>query len=318
MVILGPTASGKSSLAVKLAKKHNGEIISADSRQIYRGMNIGSGKVEPDRPGEIPTKFMNNKFTSGARPFISDGIAHYMLDIVSPKTDYNAAKFQKVAQKIIEDILRREKLPIICGGTGFWIKALVDNTNFPEVKPNWKLRNRLQKYSVEKLFSILEKLDKERAKNIDKNNPARLIRAIEIAKTLGKVPKISEQLTVNSEQYKYLQIGIKISKVELHKRIKVRLDQRFRQGMIQEVKNLHFKNKVSWKRLESFGLEYKYIAQYLQNKLSKKEMEDKLFQEIKNFSKRQMTWFQKDQRIKWRKNFAEIDKKTKNFLNLTK
>lgn len=278
IVILGPTASGKSVLAIKLAKKYNGEIISADSRQIYHGMNIGSGKITKNE---------------------MRGVKHHMLDIVSPKTDYNAAKFQKTAQKIIEDILRRGKLPIICGGTGFWIASLVDNTNFPEVKPDWILRNRLQKYSTKKLFSMLQKLDEERAKNIDSKNPARLIRAIEIAKALGKVPQQETRDKRQETRYILLQLGIKIPKEELHKRIKIRLDQRFRQGMVQEVKNLHFKNKVSWKRLESFGLEYKWIALYLQKKMLEEEMKKKLFQEIKNFSKRQLTWFKKDRRIKW-------------------
>jgi tRNA dimethylallyltransferase len=315
IVVLGPTASGKSSLAIKLAKKYNGEIISADSRQIYKGMDIGTGKVPKSK---IKSQKLKVQFKNKKNIYWSGGVTHYMIDIVSPKTDYNAAKFQKTAQKIIEDILRRGKLPIICGGTGFWIASLVDNTNFPEVKPDWKLRNKLRNYSTTKLFSMLKNLDKERAKNIDKNNPVRLIRAIEIARALGKVPKIGEQLTVNSEQYKYLQIGIAIPKEKLHERIKIRLDKRFKQGMIQEVKNLHFKNKVSWKKLESFGLEYKYIALYLQKKISKEELKEKLFQEIKNFSKRQMTWFKKDWRIKWLENFREIDKKTKNFLNLTK
>lgn len=312
MVILGPTASGKSSLAVKIAQKYNGEIISADSRQIYKGMDIGTGKVPKSK---IKSQKLKVQFKNQNDTYWSDGIPHYMIDIVNPRTDYNAAKFQKSAKKIIENILQRKKLLIICGGTGFWIASLVDNTNFPEVKPDWKLRNKLQKYSVEKLFSMLKKLDNERAKNIDKNNPVRLIRAIEIVKTLGKVPRIGEQSTVNGEQYKYLQIGIKIPKEELHGRIKIRLDQRFKQGMIQEVKNLHFKNKVSWKRLESFGLEYKYIAFYLQKKMPEEEMKEKLFQEIKNFSKRQMTWWKKDRRIKWMRDYKKIEKEIKKFLS---
>lgn len=315
LVILGPTASGKSSLAIKLAKKFNGEIISADSRQVYRGMDIGTGKVEPDRPGEIPTKFMNNKFASGARPFISDGIPHYMIDVVSPKTDYNAAKFQKSTKKIIEEILERKKLPIICGGTGFWISAIVDNKNFPNVKPDWKLRSLLRNYSADKLFTMLKRLDKERAKNIDPKNPVRLIRAIEIAKKLGSVPKLEKNgYELRATSYEFLQIGINIPKEKLHERIKIRLDQRFKQGMTKEVRDLHFKNKVSWKRLESFGLEYKFIAQYLQKKINKNEMEEKLFLAIKDFAKRQMTWWKKDSKIIWLKNYSSAEKETGKFL----
>jgi tRNA dimethylallyltransferase len=170
IVILGPTSSGKSDIAIKLAKKISGEIISADSRQIYRGLDIGTGKIT------------NNQ-----------GIVHYGLDIVSPKTEYNVAKFKKYADKTIANILKQKKIPIICGGTGFWIKSIVDNVIYPEVKPDQILRNKLRNKTKEKLFAILEKLDPERAKTIDKNNPVRLIRAIEICKTLGKVPSPSPQ-----------------------------------------------------------------------------------------------------------------------------
>ena len=167
IVILGPTSSGKSEVAIALAQKLNGEIISADSRQIYRGMDVGTGKI-----------------TKSEQKMAK----HYGIDIVSPKTEYNSAKFKKYANKIIKDILARGKLPIICGGTGFWIKALVDNVVYPEVAPDWKLREKLGKKSTEELFKTLQKLDPQRAKNIDAKNPVRLIRAIEICKSIGKVP----------------------------------------------------------------------------------------------------------------------------------
>lgn len=285
IVILGPTSSGKSSIAIKLAQKFNGEIISADSRQVYRGMDIGTGKVSKREQRLAP---------------------HHMLDIVSPKTDYNAAKFKKQAEKIITDILKRKKLPIICGGTGFWIKAIVDNVIFPEVKPDWKLRKRLATYSAEKLFALLKKLDKARAETIDRHNKVRLVRAIEICESLGKVPH--EKKGAGNKKYEFLQIGIDISKEELHGRIKKRLDKRFKQGMIGEVKNLHENNKVSWKRLESFGLEYYWIALYLQKKVSRQEMKENLFQDSKNYAKRQMTWFKKDERIVWLESYEEIEK----------
>lgn len=308
VVILGPTASGKSDVAIKLARKFDGEIISADSRQIYRGMDIGSGKV------------------SKAEQKLAK---HWMLDIVIPKTNFSAAQFKKKAEKIIADILSHGKLPIICGGTGFWIKSLVDNAVYPEVKPDWKLRERLNKKSASELFAILKKLDSERAKTIDAKNKVRLIRAIEICQALGKVPALSG---LKNNNYNFLQIGISWPKEKLHKRIKIRLDKRFRQGMTEEVRRLHFKNKVSWKKLEIFGLEYRQIALYLQNKISKKEiypvkssrsevaesefnrMNEKLFQEIKNYAKRQMTWFKKDKRIIWLNDYKEIEKKVNKFL----
>jgi len=311
IVILGPTSSGKSEVAVKLAKKLDGEVISADSRQIYRGMDIGTGKVEPDRPGEIPIKFAKDKFSSGTTPFISDGIAHYMIDIISPKTDYNVAKFKKQVDKIIDDILQRGKLPIICGGTGFWIKATVDNVNFPEVAPNKKLRNKLHNYSAERLFNMLQKLDPERTKNIDRHNKVRLIRAIEICKAMGSVPRYKTQGT----RYNFLQIGIDIPKEKLQQTIKKRLEKRFRQGMIKEVKDLREKQNLSWKKIQSFGLGYFWIPLFLQNKISKKELFKKVFQAEKDYAKRQMTWFQKDKRIHWLKDYKKIEKETKHFIS---
>jgi tRNA dimethylallyltransferase len=290
IVILGPTASGKSDVAVKLAKRFNGEVISADSRQIYRGMNIGTGKITKKEMA---------------------GIKHWMLDIVSPKTKYNVAKFKKQADKIIENILKRQKVPIICGGTGFWIKAIVDNVNYPAVKPDWKLRKKLEKYNCVKLIDILGNLDPRRLKTIDSNNKVRIIRAIEIAKTLSFVPDTKYQ--IQNTKYQFLQIGIKLPKEKLYQNIKKRLDARLKQGMIREVKNLHHKHGVSWKRLESFGLEYKWIALYLQNKITEKEMKEKLLQEIKNYAKRQMTWFQKDKRIEWIVSYTNIEKKIKKF-----
>ena len=171
IVILGPTASGKSDVAIKLAQKYDGEIISADSRQIYRGMDIGTGKVT----------LAEQKMA-----------VHHLLDVVSPNDEFNISHFKKLAGKMIDDILKRGKLPIICGGTGFWIKSVVDNVELPEVKPDLDLRKKLDKESAEKLFLILKKLDPERAKNIDAKNKVRLIRAIEIYKKLGKVPAIKD------------------------------------------------------------------------------------------------------------------------------
>jgi len=292
IVILGPTSSGKSDVAIQLAQKFDGEVVSADSRQIYRGMDIGSGKV-------------TKKEQKLAK--------HWMLDIVSPKTNFSAGQYKKKVDKIIKDILKRGKLPIICGGTGFWIKSIVDNVEFPEVKPDWKLRNKLQNKPTEELFAMLKNLDPIRAKNIDAKNKVRLIRAIEICKTLGKVPEISSQFTVYSSRYDFLQIGIAIPKEKLQQRIEERLAKRFAQGMIDEVANLHA-SSVSWKRLESFGLEYKWLALFLQGKISEKEMRENLLQESKNYAKRQMTWFQKDKRIKWIANYKNIEKEVKSFI----
>ncbi len=293
IVILGPTSSGKSSIAIKLAQKFNGEIISADSRQVYRGMDIGTGKVTKEEQALAK---------------------HYMLDIISPKTNFSSAQFKKKAEKIIQDILKRGKLPIICGGTGFWIKALVDDVVYPEVKPDWKLREKLGKKTAEELFSMLEKIDPARAKNIDAKNPVRLIRAIEICETLDCVP--SAEYQASNTKYDFLQIGISLPKEKLHKNIEKRLKQRFEEGMIKEVERLHREQKISWKKMESFGLGYLWIAKYLQKQLPTEGLLEKVYLAEKDYAKRQMTWFKKNPRIIWLEKYPEIERKAKKFLNL--
>ncbi len=293
IVILGPTASGKTSLSIKLAKKFNGEIVSADSRQVYKGMDIGTGKVTKKEMSRL----LGNR---GSSTSSGQGIPHYLLDVVSPKTRFSVAQYQKLAKKAIKKIHKKGKLPFLVGGTGFYIQSVVDNISLPKVKPDWKLRKKLEKMPVEELFKILKKLDPNRAKNIDKKNPRRLIRAIEIVKDSGRTVL---PLSSNPE-YDVLIIGVKRNPEELKKLIEKRLLARFKQGMIKEVEKLH-RQGVSWKRLEEFGLEYRYIAFYLQNKISYDEMVQKLQKEIEHYAKRQMTWFKRDERIKWVGNYEK-------------
>ena len=283
LVILGPTSSGKSDLAVFLAKKYNGEIISADSRQLYTWMDIGTGKITKRE---------------------MKGIPHHMLDVAHPSRQFTVVQYQKKALKIIRDIQRRGKLPILVGGTGLYIQAIVDRTVFPEVGPNRVLRSKLRNTPVDELFQKLQKLDPRRALSIEAENKRRLIRALEIIEATGKpVPRLanSKQQTMNN----VLILGIKISREELNEKIKLRLKKRLKQRMIKEVKNLHEKYRVSWRGLEKFGLEYGWIARYLQNKISKEKMEEKLYRDIKNYAKRQMTWFKRDKRVRWIKNEQE-------------
>jgi tRNA dimethylallyltransferase len=289
IAVLGPTASGKSDLAVKLAKKFDGDIISADSRQIYKGMNLGSGKITRKEMKKIP---------------------HYLLDVASPKRRFSVAQYRKLALKAMDKIMDKEKLPIICGGSPFYLYSLIDGIITPEVSPNWPLRKELEKKSVEKLFSMLKKLDKERAKTIESKNKRRLIRALEIILTTKKgVPSLKK----NPLPYPVLIIGIKRDPTELKALIRKRLKKRLKQGMIAEVEKLK-QLPLSWKRLEEFGLEYRYVAQYLQGKITEKEMESQLQKAIENFVKRQMNWFKKDQRIKWVKDYKEAEILAKQFL----
>ena len=273
-MILGPTASGKSALAVKMAKKINGEIISADSRQVYKGLDIGSGKITKKEMSGIP---------------------HYCMDIISPKKIFTVVDFKKCAEKAIEKIFAKNKIPIIVGGTGLYIQAIVDNIVLPEVKPNWKLRKELEKKTTEEMFGMLKKLDPERARNIDAKNPRRLIRAIEIAKKLGKTPKL---MSMSRRDLDIRQIGIKLPDEILKKNIEKRIKKMLKNGLVAETKKLK-SSVLPWKRIYELGFEYKYPALFLQNKISKDEMLAKMLIENRQYSKRQMTWFKRDKRIKW-------------------
>jgi len=289
IVILGPTSSGKSDLAVRIAKKFNAEIVSADSRQVYKDMDIGTGK--------ITKKEMK-------------GIPHHLLNVASPKRKFTVIQYQKLANKVINRIFKKNKLPVLCGGTGFYIQAVIDGIIIPKVKPDWQLRLKLDRLEANKLFNKLKNIDPERAKTIEKKNKRRLIRAIEIViKTKKPVPSLQKK----PFPYPVLIIGIKKEKEELKKLIRERLLKRLKTGLIEEVKNLK-KSGLSWKKLEDFGLEYRYVARYLQGKINYSEMVENLQKEIERFSKRQMTWFKRDKRIHWIKNQKQAKILIKKFL----
>ncbi len=272
IAIVGPTASGKSSLAISLAKKWNGEIVSADSRQIYKGLDIGSGKVTKKE---------------------MDGIPHYMLDVWNPKSQISVSQYTKKAHSVVKDIVKRKKLPIICGGTGLYIDSLLLGESFPNVPPNKTLRASLQRKDTASLFAQLKKLDPRRAESIDPHNRVRLVRAIEIAQSLGRVPTRSF-----SYPYDVLWIGIDISSQELESKIKTRLIARMKKGMVGEIKKLHNEG-VSFKRMYELGLEYRYISLFVQKKITREECVESLAKEIIRYAKRQMTWFKRNKHIVW-------------------
>ncbi len=291
IIVLGPTSSGKSELAVKLSLKFNGEVVSADSRQVYRGMDIGSGKITPEE---------------------MKGVPHHLLDVASPKRKFTVAQYKELSQKAIEKILKKKKTPVVCGGTAFYIAALVNGIVIPEVSPDWKLRKELERKNTEQLYKELKKKDPVRAKNIDKRNKRRLIRAFEIIKeTKRPVPKIKTK-----PPYSPLYLGIKISQEELNKKIKKRLKKRLKLRMVEETKRIK-DNGVSWKRIEGFGLEYRWTALYLQDKINYEEMKQGIIANTRKLSKRQMQWWKRDERINWVKNYREAEALTKTFLWLS-
>jgi len=270
VVILGQTATGKSNLAVKVAlrlcsgpsaQKSGGEIISADSRQVYKGLDIGTGKI-------------NKKEMKG--------IPHHLLDVVNPKQKFTVTEYKKLANEKIVEILTRGKVPIICGGTGFYIDAITKGEVFPLVPPNLKLRKVLERKTAGELYKILEKLDKARAKNIDSKNKVRLVRAIEIAKVLGKVPKIE----IIKPNYRFIKIGLYLPIDKLKIKIEKRVKSMFKTGLLNEIKKLK-KSGVSNKRLQELGFEYNEPTY------------EKVVAETIKYAKRQMTWFKRDKEIKW-------------------
>ncbi|MBP6855243.1 MAG: tRNA (adenosine(37)-N6)-dimethylallyltransferase MiaA [Candidatus Pacebacteria bacterium] len=269
--ITGPTSSGKTGASIALAKYLNKkgvvcEIVSADSRQVYRGLDLLSGKVTKKEMGKIP---------------------HHMLSVVNPKKVYSVSDFKKDAEQAIGAIHARGNLPVLVGGTGFYIDAITKGVVLPEVPPNNTLRKKLEKYSTLKLCETLKKLDKKRYEKIDTKNRVRLIRAIEIATALGKVPKLETKA-----KYEVFDVYIDLPDEILKANIRTRLLERLKAGMIREAKKLH-DSGISWKRMDELGLECRYVALHLQGKISKNEMIIELEKSTWQYVKRQRTWFKK-------------------------
>ncbi len=284
LVILGPTASGKSDLAIKIAKLFNGEIISADSRQIYKEMNIGTAK---------PSK--NEQ--------------HHLSDIIKPDKHFSVAQYKELAYKTIKDIQSRSKLPILCGGTGLYISSIIENWQFPKVPPQKKLRKELEKKSAQQLFKIYEQLEPKGTEFIDKKNKRRLIRAIEVCKANDK--PFWQQRKNNKPLFDVLIIGIKLPKEELKKRIAKRIKKMMQMGLEIEVKTLV--KKYKWiPTLQTIG--YQEWKEYFNNKINKKEVQNLIELHTIQYSKRQMTWFKKMKNVQWIEKPEQAIKLTKLFL----
>lgn len=307
IVILGPTASGKSELAVKLAKKFNGEIISADSKQVYQNLDIGSGKV----PRDLYSKKFGLIYKTKI-PYIYKGIIHHLLDVASPKKIFTVAQYQKLAKKALKDILRRGKIPIVCGGTGLYIDSLIYGQKFPTVPPQSKLRKELEKKSAEELFKQLKKLDPKRAENIDRHNRRRLIRALEIILTTKKPVPSKSTIIYDSASYDVLKIGVSVPKEKLKTRINQRVDKMIKLGLIHETKQLLKKYPANLPVFDAIG--YREIIGYLKGKTTLSETVSLIKKNTWQYSKRQMTWFKRDKNIYWIKKEKEVNTLTSLFL----
>ncbi len=286
LVILGPTASGKSELALYLAKKYNGIIISADSRQIYKEMNIGTAK-----PSSAELKY----------------VKHYLINIVKPSQKYTLADFQKDFYKTIKKI-PANKLPILVGGTGLYISSIIEGYSLPKVKPDIALRKILNKKTTAQLLAQLKRLDPNSAKKINPHNKRYLIRAIEIAKSTKGKSRINNQ----TPAFDVLQLGLKIDRDVLYKRINGRVDNMINKGLIAEAKKLA--KKYSWNLPAMSGIGYKQIGLFLRDKLSKQEAIDLIKRDTRHYAKRQLTWFRRDKNIHWITNRNQANRLTKQFL----
>jgi len=311
IVILGPTASGKSELALKLAKKFHGEIVSADSRQIYRGMDIGTAKMPQDKKsirlnGEPAEKARNKKLI----PIIINNIPHYLTDIIEPSEQFSVAEYKDLAVKIIRDIQSRGKIPILAGGTGLYISAIVDNIEIPKVKPNQALRKKLEKMPLGKLLKRLKKSDHDAFKTIDKKNKRRIIRALEVTISTGK--PFSKQREKGQPLFNILQIGLDMPREKLYKKIDRRVEKMIETGLISETRKLA--KKYSWKLPSMSGIGYKEIGMYLRGEIRIEKAKELIKFRTHAYARRQITWFQRGKKIKWVKNQAQARKITKKFL----
>lgn len=272
IVILGPTASGKTTLAVRLAAEFGGEVISADSRQVYRGMNIGTGK-DLDQ-------------------YIIDGrkINYHMIDVADPDEEFSLFDYQRDFYEIFINLTRKKVLPIMVGGTGLYLEAVLAAYDLPFAPTNEKLRQELGEKTTEELKALLLSLKPQVHNKTDLEDRARLIRAIEIEMTRNKTGLAEKKPDIEAAVF-----GIRWERDILRKRITRRLEERLSCGMVEEVEQLHEKG-VSWSRLESFGLEYKFLAMNLQRIISFEEMKNKLNTAIHQFAKKQETWFRRMER----------------------
>lgn len=276
IVVLGPTASGKSALGIQLALRFQGEIVSADSRQVYRGLDIGTAKVTPEERALVP---------------------HHLLDVVDVMQTYTVAQFQHDAIATIDALLARQKLPLLVGGSPHYIQAVVDHLAIPAIPPQPELRQHLEQQPLADLLAQLEHLDPQGAAVIDRHNPRRVIRALEVCLISGK--PFSAQRSKAQPLYRCLLLGINWPRAVLYERIDQRVDERMQQGMVQEVQHL-LALGVSSQRLEELGLEYRFIARLLRGEFaSEAQMVERLKYAIHDFTRRQLSWFRRDSRIMW-------------------
>ncbi|NQU83426.1 MAG: tRNA (adenosine(37)-N6)-dimethylallyltransferase MiaA [Parcubacteria group bacterium] len=287
IVIVAPTASGKTEMSIMLAKKFNGEIVSADSRAVYKWMNVGTAKP------------------------IREKIKHHMINVVRPDEEFTLSDFKEKALKSIQDIIKRGKVPFLVGGTGLYIQAIVDNFQIPEVSPDKKLRKKLRKETINQLFKKLKKLDSESADQIGENK-IKLIRALEVCLKTNK--KFSELTKKGEPIFDILQIGISHSREKLYKRINLRAKKMLDAGLLKEVRSIvaklkkrGLKDKNIWQLSSMTGIGYKQVGMYLRGEVDLQEATRIIQRDTRHYARRQIVWFKRDKKIKWVKTTKEAE-----------
>lgn len=290
IVIVGPTASGKTTVGIALARAFEGEVVAADSRTIYRGLNIGTAKPEGERPlgGDL-------KQMTGDKPLMVEGIPHWGINIADPDEVLSVAEYQKYADKTIDGILQRSHVPIIVGGTGLYIRALIDRPNFTEVPPNESLRVELATLSNTELMTEIAERDPDTAATIDADNRRRLERAIEILRATGKT--LADTQKFDKPRYDALQIGIEIDREPLYTRIDERVDSMIASGLVDEVREL--RNQYGNNATAMTGIGYRQVSEFLDGKIKLREAIARIKFDTHHYAKRQATWFKRDDRIIW-------------------
>jgi len=300
VIILGPTACGKTAWSLKLAKKFNGNIISADSRQVYKKMDIGTGK----ELGEWRWNGLRHTY------YIQD-IPHHLIDFLDPGIFFAVTEFRDKATKYIKLAHKHNHLPIVVGGTGLYIQALVDNLKIPRVAPNKKLRQSLEEKTEVELMEWLRNLDDKTAQTIDPKNKRRVIRALEVCILSGE--PFSTQQGKGEPIFDILQIGIDISREELYQRIDKRIEEMMLNGLLAEVKAL-LKQKYSWNLSSLSGIGYRQFKDYFTKQITLPQAVELLKRDTRRYSKRQLTWFKRDQRIKWCTDYEQAEKLVVDFI----
>ena len=299
IIIGGPTASGKTALSIELAKRINGQIISADSMQIYKDMNIGTAK--PDKKEQ-------------------DGIKHYMLDFLSPEVRYSVADYKKDAKKAIKEIINNGKVPIIVGGTGLYIDSLIYEIEYPQIETDLEYRDELEKIvekeGLENLYNKAKDIDPESMQKISPNDKKRILRVLEIYKETGRKKSDIDKESRKEAEYNYVLFAITMPRDLLYNRINLRVDKMIEAGLINEVEKLLEKYKKFPTSMQ--GLGYKEIVEYLNNEITKEEAIDKIKQESRRYAKRQLTWFRKNKETIWIDGTLDLDINVNNILEEVK